>query len=149
MPPKTLHTRCVVMVGLPYPDCSDPELIQKMEYLDSQQQQCRQQQQQQQQRDVGSGGSSVTSASLSSSSSSAATASSSFSSSNAGSESILSLDPFRFLSLVIVFNISTLTPRRLLLLLLSCSRHFMNRPHTQRTNKLEPARHHLTLNNTF
>mmetsp|Transcript_21061 Transcript_21061/g.24893 ORF Transcript_21061/g.24893 Transcript_21061/m.24893 type:complete len:155 (+) Transcript_21061:1556-2020(+) len=28
--------RCVVMVGLPFPDSSDPELIQKMQYLDQQ-----------------------------------------------------------------------------------------------------------------
>lgn len=28
--------RCVVMVGLPYPDISDPELAQKMKYLDDQ-----------------------------------------------------------------------------------------------------------------
>jgi chromosome transmission fidelity protein 1 len=28
--------RCVVMVGLPYPDISDPELTQKMNYLDHQ-----------------------------------------------------------------------------------------------------------------
>jgi len=29
--------RCVVMVGLPYPDCTDPELQQKMAFLDDQQ----------------------------------------------------------------------------------------------------------------
>jgi chromosome transmission fidelity protein 1 len=28
--------RCVVMVGLPYPDRTDPELVQKMAYLDEQ-----------------------------------------------------------------------------------------------------------------
>lgn len=27
--------RCVVMVGLPYPDRSDPELQQKLQYIDS------------------------------------------------------------------------------------------------------------------
>lgn len=36
--------RCVVMVGLPYPDMSDPELLQKMGYLDAQQQQQQHQQ---------------------------------------------------------------------------------------------------------
>eukprot|EP00613_Pedinella_sp_CCMP2098_P006935 CAMPEP_0171594416 /NCGR_PEP_ID=MMETSP0990-20121206/676_1 /TAXON_ID=483369 /ORGANISM="non described non described, Strain CCMP2098" /LENGTH=180 /DNA_ID=CAMNT_0012155101 /DNA_START=185 /DNA_END=727 /DNA_ORIENTATION=- len=30
--------RCVVMVGLPYPDRSDPELIQKIDYLNKRQQ---------------------------------------------------------------------------------------------------------------
>ena len=33
--------RCVVMVGLPYPDKSDPELVQKMNYLDAQERQQR------------------------------------------------------------------------------------------------------------
>ena len=33
--------RCVVMVGLPYPDVSDPELAQKMAYLDAQEQEQR------------------------------------------------------------------------------------------------------------
>ena len=45
--------RCVVMVGLPYPDKSDPELVQKMNYLDAQERQQR--------MNVGTSGGAVTS----------------------------------------------------------------------------------------